>query len=100
MNTKKIKELMNTDNEKNSKIHEAIQNLLTKFKKTSGNEKFPFHFKSNPNVYVVEGQIPDIWLKTRKPFDKNLCFVIEKHKQLNMNSMETKEITNNNIYPQ
>jgi hypothetical protein len=56
-------------------MHEIVQYFLNKFKKNSSPENFSFYFKSNPNVNVVEPQIPDLWLKTRIPFDKNQCFV-------------------------
>jgi hypothetical protein len=65
------------------KTHELVQLFLTKFKKNSSNDKFSFYFKSNPNVYTVEPQIPDLYIKTRKPFDKNECFVIEKDNEVN-----------------
>lgn len=66
---------------KEDKYHGAIQSLLLKFKKNSGNENFSFYFKSNPDVYICEPQVPDIWLRTRKPFDKNQCFEFENGKE-------------------
>lgn len=73
----------------NLKLQKAIQSSLTKFKKNTENTKFSFYFKSNPNVYVVETQVPDLWLKTRKPFNKNECFLY------GIAERETKE----NMYP-
>lgn len=59
------------------KLHETIQNYLNKFKQESETDKFVFCFKSNPSVFSLETQIPEVWSKTRQPFDKNSCFIIE-----------------------
>ncbi len=67
----------------NDQMHNTIQYYLTKFKKISESDLFSFYFKSNPNVYSTETQIPDLYLKTIKPFDKNECFVMNINKKLN-----------------
>lgn len=66
------------DNNLREKLHNTVQHFLTKFQKNTGQERLPFDFKSNPNVHCIEPYLPDLWLKTRKPFDKNECFVNEK----------------------
>jgi hypothetical protein len=58
-------------------LYKKIQFFLSKFKKYTGTQLFSFQFISNPNVYSVDVQIPDLWIKTRKPFDKNECFYTE-----------------------
>jgi hypothetical protein len=59
------------------KLHETIQENLNKFKQEADTDRFTFCFKSNPNVFSLETQIPELWSKTRQPFDKNSCFIIE-----------------------
>jgi hypothetical protein len=72
------------------KMHDTVQFFLTKFKKNSEDEKFSFYFKCNPNVNIIESQVPDLWLKTLTQFNKNDCFIIEGDKKI-----EAKE----NLFP-
>lgn len=59
------------------KTHETIQNFLNKFGQKANTDRFDFSFKSHPDVFSPETQIPDFWSKTRQQFDKNSCFFIE-----------------------
>lgn len=62
----------------------SIQKLLNSFTQTGSLENsVPIHFKANPLVFAIEPQVPDIWLKTRFKFDKNLCFFGQKAKMPN-----------------
>ena len=61
----------------NEKLPKVIQNLLNQFQIDPYNFYFPVHFKSNRELYESETQMPDLWLKTRKQFNRNDCFMIE-----------------------
>ena len=51
-----------------------VKFLLSKYSPSICKDIFPFDFRTNPNVYSVESQEPEIYLCSLKPFDKNLCF--------------------------
>ena len=53
---------------------ERIQDFLNKFKVYHRVENASFHFSSNPTVYELETQLPELWLRSRNPFDKNLAY--------------------------
>lgn len=57
------------------KLNSTIQSFLNKFVINATVESSTFEFKSNPNVYIVESQVPELWLKSKNPFDKNSSFV-------------------------
>jgi hypothetical protein len=69
-------------------LNKCIQNFLTKYKKGSDQKFFSFRFSTNPDLYIPEAQLPDLWLKTRKQFNKNECFVFT-------NSEEEKKMKEN-----
>jgi hypothetical protein len=82
------------DNSLKEQMHERVQHFLTKFKHNNRvNESFPFQFRSNPNVFSIETQVPDIWIKTRQQLDKNNCFIIEP-------STEHNALPKPNLFPQ
>lgn len=51
-----------------------IQFLLNKFKVNRKVENASFQFSSNPTVYELESQLPELWLRSRNPLDKNLAY--------------------------
>lgn len=51
-----------------------IQKFLNHFYKTKDYSKMCEGITSNSPIFVSESQLPDIWLKTRTPFDKNIAF--------------------------
>jgi hypothetical protein len=61
----------------NENLLNVIQKLLNYFKIDTYNFYFPLHFTSNEDLYIAESQMPDLWLKTRKQFNRNDCFMIE-----------------------
>ncbi len=54
-----------------------LQVFLSKFKKTKS-PSANFEYITNPNVYSLQSSLPDLYLKTRIPFDKNQCFIRSK----------------------
>ena len=58
-----------------SKIQEnlstTIQMFLSKFKISHNVDRTTFQFKSNPTVYMPESQVPQIWLESKNPINKN-----------------------------
>ena len=60
------------------KYHNNIQLFLNKYKINSDNKNLSFPFKTNPDIYIVESQLPDLYIKTRQQINKNDCFVLEK----------------------
>ena len=57
-----------------NKLLSIIQFLLNKFKVNRKLENASFQFSSNPTVYELETQLPDLWLRSRNPIDKNLAY--------------------------
>jgi hypothetical protein len=53
---------------------EIIQDFLDRYKKSCDFSRFKFEFRSNPAVFMCVSQLPDLWSKTRTPFDKNQAF--------------------------
>ncbi len=51
-----------------------IQLYLNKYRNTQPLTT-NMEFLRNKNVFSSESQLPDLYLKTRVPFDKNQCFV-------------------------
>jgi hypothetical protein len=51
-----------------------IQKFFNFFYKSKAFHKMSSTFKSEPLVFENESQLPDLWLKTRTPFDKNIAF--------------------------
>jgi len=69
------------DNSYSKKLANVKQIFISKFKQCSENqERLPFLFRTNPNIYSAEPQIPEIFLKTINKFDKNTCFSISTSK--------------------
>jgi hypothetical protein len=67
-------------------FEENIQYFLNKYKTEINNKNLSFTFRSNPNIHVIESQLPDLWLKTRKPFNRNACFYSEKEENRTENT--------------
>ena len=83
------------DNSYSKTLSTTKQSFLAKFKQTSDNqEKFPFLFRTNPNIYSPEPQIPDTFLKSLNKFDKNSCFIISTSK---LNTILEPNILENSI---
>jgi len=59
---------MQEENQKN------IQKFLIYFKKAGASNKLSFNFRSNPRVYAAESHLPDLWLKSLIPIDRNEAF--------------------------
>lgn len=55
-------------------FREKIQCFLNKFKVYQRPENVSFQFSSNPTVYELETQLPELWLRSRSPIDKNLVY--------------------------
>ena len=53
------------------KLNLTIQSLLNKFKTSRNVDQTSFQFKANPTVYMLESQVPEIWLKSKNPINKN-----------------------------
>jgi hypothetical protein len=53
-----------------------IQNFLNSFKKSLDYSYFGIDIFTNNLVFVNECQLPDMWIKTRKPIDRNDMYVI------------------------
>jgi hypothetical protein len=51
-----------------------IQNFLNNFHKTKDFSKMCEGITSESPIFEKESQLPDLWLKTRTPFDKNIAF--------------------------
>jgi len=51
-----------------------IQKFLNHFHKSKDFRKMAQPFLSESQLFVNESQLPDLWLKTRTPFDKNIAF--------------------------
>jgi hypothetical protein len=51
-----------------------IQKFLNFFQKSKEFHKMSDSFKTEPRIFINESQLPDLWLKTRTPFDKNIAF--------------------------
>lgn len=78
----------NTNNSSNDDLmHNLVQYFLEKFRKYPDYPKFTNSFKSNPLVYTAEIQIPELWLRTRNAFDKNMCFIFEDEKRFTEENM-------------
>jgi hypothetical protein len=71
-------------------LHDNIQLFLNKYSIDLGNKHLSFAFRSNPDIYEIETQLPDLWIKTRKQFDKNECYVFEKDKEVKLNNLYPK----------
>ncbi len=57
-----------------NKLISNIQFLLNRFKANRKVENASFQFSSNPTVYELESQLPELWLRSRNPIDKNLAY--------------------------
>ena len=51
-----------------------IQNFLNHFHKTKDFSLMYEGITSESPIFSNESQLPDLWLKTRTPFDKNIAF--------------------------
>ena len=51
-----------------------VKFILSKYSPSISKDIFPFEFRTNPNIYSAESQEPEFYLRSLKPFDKNLCF--------------------------
>jgi hypothetical protein len=67
------------------KYHENIQLFLNKYKLNTDNKNLSFPFKTNPDIYIVESQLPDLYIKTRQKIDKNVFFVFDKEIKKSIN---------------
>jgi len=56
------------------KLSETVQSFLGKFKISQSVENTTFQFKANPTVFVFESQVPEIWLTSKNPIDKNQVY--------------------------
>jgi hypothetical protein len=54
-----------------------VQKFLSRFEINSDPKHFSVRFKADADLYIPEAQLPDLWLKTRKPFNRNFCFIFE-----------------------
>ncbi|MCQ2820862.1 MAG: hypothetical protein MJ252_26690 [archaeon] len=57
------------------KICTHLRNCLSLYERTNDVSGIPQEIKDDPAIFRKESQIPDLWLKTKVPFNKNLCFV-------------------------
>ena len=55
-------------------MNDIIVKLLSKYTTQPCPSEIPFDFRSNPNVFSAESQLPDLYLTSKKPRDKNLSF--------------------------
>ena len=55
-------------------MNDIIVKLLSKYTTQPCPSEIPFDFRSNPNVFAAESQLPDLYLTSKKPRDKNLSF--------------------------
>ena len=53
-------------------MNDIIVKLLSKYTTQPCPSEIPFDFSSNPNVFAAESQLPDLYLTSKKPRDKNL----------------------------
>jgi hypothetical protein len=58
-----------------------IQNFLSNFKKSLDFSYFSLEFITNSMVFVNECQLPDMWIKTRTPIDRNEMYYIWEEKR-------------------
>jgi len=56
------------------KLSSTIQCFFNKFKTCQNSDNFSFQFTANPTVYVIESQIPELWLASKNPVDKNQIY--------------------------
>ena len=62
---------MSTNSKLQENLTQTIQSLLNKFKASRNVDLTSFQFKSNPTVYMLESQVPEIWLKSKNPINKH-----------------------------
>ena len=55
-------------------MNDIIVKILSKYTTQPCPSEIPFDFRSNPNVFAAESQLPDLYLTSKKPRDKNLSF--------------------------
>ena len=55
-------------------MNDIIVKLLSKYTTQPCPSEIPFDFRFNPNVFAAESQLPDLYLTSKKPRDKNLWF--------------------------
>ncbi len=75
-------------------ITNNIQNFLNKYKKVSD---LDMHFESTIDALTKDSQLPDLYLKTRRPFDRNKIFVLhetKKHSHYKQKSNTKKQESN------
>ena len=65
---------MSTNSHIKEKLSSTIQLFLSKFKISQNVGSSSFQFKSNPTVFNLESQVPEIWLRSKNPIDKNQIF--------------------------
>ena len=53
-------------------MNDIIVKLLSKYTTQPCPSEIPFDFRSNPNVFAAESQLPDLYLTSKKPRDQNL----------------------------
>lgn len=61
-----------------------IQNFLNCFKKSTDYSLFSLEFIANNRVFASDCQLPDMWLKTRTPIDRNEMYYQGKKKMLSL----------------
>jgi hypothetical protein len=62
----------------NKIIINNIQNFLSKFQKVS---ELDLYYESIKDALTKECQLPDLYIKTRTPFDRNKIFVWNENKK-------------------
>jgi hypothetical protein len=55
-------------------LNSTIQTFLSKYQTTKLPENTSFQFKSNPSVFEIESQMPEILIKSYNPINKNFVF--------------------------
>lgn len=55
-------------------MNDITEKILSKFQTFPCPDEISIDFKTNPNVYSAQSQLPDLYLKSKTPIDKNICF--------------------------
>ena len=55
-------------------MNDLTVKILSKFTVEPCPSSVPLDFRSNPNIFSADTQLPDLYIKSKNPIDKNICF--------------------------
>ena len=59
-------------------MNDIIIFMLSKYTSQPCPKEVPFDFRSNPNIFAAESQLPELYLQSKQPRDKNISFYSKK----------------------